>query len=422
MKITMAILMLALGSVGVQQGHGDAEMALALQSAMNPTKQIVQKAEDPNASPSPGNVLPGGAGTPSPGASALPSPAASPTPSEEAPLHADPQPDAPKVKGIYVTAYSAGGERMAKLLDLVDKTELNSMVIDIKDDAGYITYKTDNPELQKLGQPQPFIKDINQLMERLKKHDVYPIARIVVFKDTVLAKKNPEMSFVNPDGTVWKNKGGDSFVNPYNEDVWKYNVDLAKEAIKLGFKEIQFDYVRFPEGFEKRADKLKYTKNAKSRVEIVADFVKYAKSELTPLGARVSVDIFGYAASVPAAEGIGQDFVKISKNVDVISPMVYPSHYSTGWFNVKDPDKDPYATIKGSMVDTHKKLDPLGSYKPIIRPWIQDFTASWLGSGHYIKYGKKEVEDQIRAMHDTGVDEYLLWNASNRYSEGVNYK
>lgn len=422
MKITMAILMLALGSVGVQQGHGDAEMALALQSAMNPTKQIVQKAEDPNASPSPGDVLPGGAGTPSPGASALPSPAASPAPSEEAPLHADPQPDAPKVKGIYVTAYSAGGERMAKLLDLVDKTELNSMVIDIKDDAGYITYKTDNPELQKLGQPQPFIKDINQLMERLKKHDVYPIARIVVFKDTVLAKKNPEMSFVNPDGTVWKNKGGDSFVNPYNEDVWKYNVDLAKEAIKLGFKEIQFDYVRFPEGFEKRADKLKYTKNAKSRVEIVADFVKYAKSELTPLGARVSVDIFGYAASVPAAEGIGQDFVKISKNVDVISPMVYPSHYSTGWFNVKDPDKDPYATIKGSMVDTHKKLDPLGSYKPIIRPWIQDFTASWLGSGHYIKYGKKEVEDQIRAMHDTGVDEYLLWNASNRYSEGVNYK
>ncbi|MFP4979146.1 putative glycoside hydrolase [Paenibacillus sp. CN-4] len=422
MKITMAILMLALGSVGVQQGHGDAEMALALQSAMNPTKQIVQKAENPNASPSPGGVLPGGAGTPSPGASALPSPAASPAPSQEAPLHTDPQPDAPKVKGIYVTAYSAGGERMTKLLDLVDKTELNSMVIDIKDDAGYITYKTDNPELQKLGQPQPFIKDINQLMARLKKHDVYPIARIVVFKDTVLAKKNPEMSFVNPDGTVWKNKGGDSFVNPYNEDVWKYNVDLAKEAIKLGFKEIQFDYVRFPEGFEKRADKLKYTKNAKSRVEIVADFVQYAKSELTPLGARVSVDIFGYAASVPAAEGIGQDFVKISKNVDVISPMVYPSHYTTGWFNVKDPDKDPYATIKGSMVDTHKKLDPLGSYKPIIRPWIQDFTASWLGSGHYIKYGKKEVEDQIRAMNDTGVDEYLLWNASNRYSEGVNYK
>ena len=101
-------------------------------------------------------------------------------------------------------------------------------------------------------------------------------------------------------------------------------------------------------------------------MDTIAGFVKYAKSQLEPLGVRVSVDIFGYAASVPAAEGIGQDFVKISKYVDVISPMVYPSHYSTGWFRVKDPDKNPYATIKGAMVDTHKKLDPIGSFKPII--------------------------------------------------------
>ncbi|MNV40578.1 hypothetical protein D3C71_1321910 [compost metagenome] len=336
-------------------------------------------------------------------------------------LHADPQPDAPKVKGIYVTAYSAGRERMEKLLSLLDQTELNSMVIDIKDDAGYITYKTDNPELQKLGNPQPFIGDINKLMERLNKHDVYPIARIVVFKDSILAKKNPQLSFVNADGTVWKNKGGDSFVNPYNEDVWKYNVDIAKEAVKLGFKEIQFDYVRFPEGFEKRADTLKYTKTSDSRVDIISNFVKYAKAELAPLGVRVSVDIFGYAASAPA-EGIGQDFVKISKNVDVISPMIYPSHYSTGWFGVKEPDLDPYATIKGSMVDTHKKLDPLGSYKPVIRPWIQDFTASWLGKGHYIKYGKKQVEDQIRALKDENVEEFLLWNANNRYTSDVDYE
>lgn len=273
-----------------------------------------------------------------------------------------------------------------------------------------------------MGHPQPFIGDINKLMTRLKEHDVYPIARIVVFKDSVLAKKNKELSFVNTDGSVWANKGGDSFVNPYNEAVWKYNVDIAKEAAKLGFKEIQFDYVRFPEGFEKRAETLKYTKSDRPRVEIIADFVKYAKAELAPLGVRVSVDIFGYAASVPAAEGIGQDFVKISKNVDVISPMVYPSHYSTGWFDVKDPDKDPYATIKGSMVDTHKKLDPLGSYKPVIRPWIQDFTASWLGSGHYVKYGKKQVEDQIRALKDENVDEFLLWNANNRYTSEVDYE
>ncbi|WP_239004551.1 putative glycoside hydrolase [Paenibacillus tepidiphilus] len=412
MNITWALLTMALGSVGVpQQGH-EANVTAVLESALKPPAVVQQS----------GNT--GTAGQAGGGATAQPSP----SPGAEAGdstfqiIHTDPQPDAPKVKGIYVTAYSAGGERMEQLLALLDKTELNSMVIDIKDDAGYITYKTDNPELQKLGKPQPFIGDINKLMTRLKEHDVYPIARIVVFKDTILAKKNPDMSFVNSDGSVWANKGGDSFVNPYNEEVWKYNVEIAKEAAKLGFKEIQFDYVRFPEGFEKRADTLKYTKNDRPRVEIIADFVKYAKAELGPLGVRVSVDIFGYAASVPAAEGIGQDFVKISKNVDVISPMVYPSHYSTGWFDVKDPDKDPYATIKGSMVDTHKKLNPLGSYKPVIRPWIQDFTASWLGSGHYIKYGKQQVEDQIRALKDENIEEFLLWNANNRYTSGVDYE
>ncbi|AWB44152.1 GTP-binding protein [Paenibacillus sp. CAA11] len=333
----------------------------------------------------------------------------------------DPQPDAPKVKGIYVTAYSAGGSRMNKLVNLLDSTELNSMVIDLKDDAGYITYPTQNAKLLKYSKPQKFIGDIDALMQKLKKHDIYPIARIVVFKDTVLAKSHPELSFTRSDGSVWKNGKGDSFVNPYSKEVWDYNVELAKEAAKLGFKEIQFDYVRFPEGFEKRADSLKYQKSELSRVDAVSSFVEYARKQLDPLGVRVSVDIFGYAASVPAAEGIGQDFVKISNNVNVISPMVYPSHYTAGWYGAKDPDKAPYQTIKGSMEDTHKKLDPLGGKKPIIRPWIQDFTASWLGSGHYVKYGKHEVEEQIRALKDMNVDEFLLWNASNRYTSGVNY-
>lgn len=333
----------------------------------------------------------------------------------------DPQPDAPQVKGIYVTAYSAGGSRMASLLSLVDNTDLNAMVIDIKDDNGYITYKTDNPDLQKMGTPQPFIKDIGKLMSNLQQHQVYPIARIVVFKDTVLAKKHPELSYVLKDGSLWKNGNGDSFVNPYRKEVWDYNVEIAKEAAKLGFKEIQFDYVRFPEGFEKKADSLKFTKTDETRVDIVSDFVKYARQQLEPLGVRVSVDIFGYAASVPAAEGIGQDFVKISDSVNVISPMIYPSHYSTGWFKQKDPDLAPYATIKGAMADTHKKLSELGNQQPIIRPWIQDFTASWLGKGHYMKYGAAEVTAQVKALKDSGVSEFLLWNAGNKYSSGAQY-
>lgn len=334
----------------------------------------------------------------------------------------DPQPEAPVVKGIYVTAHSAGGARMKSLIDLVDKTELNSMVIDIKDDNGYITYPTQTPELLEQGTSQKYIGDINALMSTLKQHDIYPIGRIVVFKDTVLARKQPELSFRHEDGTIWKNGRGESFVNPYREEVWKYNVAIAKEAAKLGFKEIQFDYVRFPEGFEKKADSLLFDKKDESRADIVAGFVKYAREQLEPMGVRVSVDIFGYAASVPAAEGIGQDFVKISNDVHVISPMVYPSHYSTGWFNQVDPDKSPYETIIGAMTDTHKKLDSIGESKPIIRPWIQDFTASWLGKGHYIKYGKAEVEAQINALKKTDIHEYLLWNAGNKYSADVDYQ
>jgi len=333
----------------------------------------------------------------------------------------DPQPGAPKIKGIYVTAHSAGGARMEELLELVRNTDLNAMVIDVKDDYGYITWPADNPELAELGTTKKIIRDMEELMGRLAADDIYPIARIVVFKDSVLAGKRPDLSFRKSDGTVWKNGKGESFVNPYRREVWEYNVAVAKEAARLGFKEIQFDYVRFPEGFEKRADELLYDKTDESRVDVVSGFVEYAKKELEPLGVRVSVDIFGYAASVPAAEGIGQDFVKISEHVDVISPMVYPSHYSTGWFGLKDPDKEPYATIKGAMEDTHEKLEPLGGMKPIIRPWIQDFTATWLGKGHYIPYGKAEVEAQIRALADTGIEEFMLWNAGNKYTAGVQY-
>lgn len=334
----------------------------------------------------------------------------------------DPQPDTAPIKGIYVTAHSAGGARMESLLKLVDDTELNSMVIDLKDDNGYITYPTTTPELLEIGTAKKYNSNITVLMDTLKKHEIYPIARIVVFKDTVLAVKRPELSFLQPDGTIWKNGRGESFVNPYRQEVWEYNVAIAKEAAKLGFKEIQFDYVRFPEGFENRADTLTFNKTEQSRVDAVAGFVKYAREQLEPLGVRVSIDIFGYAASVPAAEGIGQDFVKISNESHVISPMIYPSHYSTGWFNQKAPDRSPYETIKGAMDDTHEKLKDTGELKPIIRPWIQDFTASWLGKGNYLKYGKAEVEAQIKALQDSGVTEYLLWNAGNKYTPDVNYE
>lgn len=335
-------------------------------------------------------------------------------------------PDA--VRGIFVTAHSAGGERFEKLVNLIDTTDLNAMVIDIKEDMGHLTYvPKEGTELAELGIGQPFIKDPRAVLERMEEKQIYPIARVVVFKDSVLAEKKPELSFVD-GGSVWKNGRGESFVNPFLKEVWDYNVQVAIEAAKLGFKEIQFDYVRFPEGFENRADTLKYSMGeyadseqdpVQRRVSAVTDFVAYAKEQLEPYDVQVSVDIFGYSATLPEAPGIGQNFSKISENVDVISSMIYPSHW-TSYFGIKKPDLEPYKLVAEYSKVENKKLAELEN-PPVSRPWLQDFTASYLGAGNYKNYGKAEVEAQIKALKDNGINEYLLWNAGNTYSSGVDY-
>ncbi|WP_422392717.1 putative glycoside hydrolase [Mesobacillus harenae] len=333
-------------------------------------------------------------------------------------------PDA--VRGVYVTGHSAGGERLQTLISLTNETELNAMVIDIKDDFGNVTYKLpEGSEYNNVG--KSYIGDPLQLMEQLEENEVYPIARIVVFKDTVLAEEKPEWSF--KDGNeVWKNRRGESFVNPFLKEVWDYNIGIAIEAAKMGFQEIQFDYVRFPEGFENRDTELQYSMgdypedhqdNVQTRVSAVTDFVAYAKEKLEPYDVDVSVDIFGYTATLPEAPGIGQNFTKISEHVDVISSMIYPSHW-TSYFGVAKPDLEPYKIIKEYAKLENKKLSELDN-PPISRPWIQDFTASYLGKGNYLNYGKAEVEAQIRALNEEGINEYLLWNAGNRYTENVDY-
>ncbi|WP_420812698.1 putative glycoside hydrolase [Lederbergia lenta] len=333
-------------------------------------------------------------------------------------------PDA--VRGIYVTGHSAGGNRFDELVKLMDTTDLNAMVIDIKDDWGNITYKLpkDSP-YANIG--QNFIKDPKAMLKVMEEKEIYPIGRIVVFKDSTLPKERPDLSFLDGE-KVWVNGRGESFVNPFLKEVWDYNVDLAIEAAKLGFQEIQFDYVRFPEGFENRDDQLVYDMgeykdmdedNVQKRVHAVTDFVEYAREKLKPYGVKVSVDIFGYTATLPEAPGIGQNFSKISENVDVISSMIYPSHW-TSYFGIAKPDLEPYKLVREYAKVENAKLAELKD-APISRPWLQDFTASYLGSGNYLVYGKAEVEAQIRALYDEGITEYLLWNAGNKYSPNVDY-
>jgi len=331
------------------------------------------------------------------------------------------------VKGIYVTGHSAGGSHMDNLVDLINETELNAMVIDVKDDYGDMMFDLES-ENELVQEFTTNLADAEELMETMQENDIYPIARIVVFKDSRLAEERPELSFTHDDDTVWENGRGENFVNPFSEDVWDYNIEIAKQAAKLGFKEIQFDYVRFPEGFENRADELNYTRgdyktegdDVQHRVNAVTDFVATANDELKPYGVDVSVDIFGYAATLPEAPGIGQNFSKISENVDVISSMIYPSHWGGGYFDIDKPDLEPYRVVDEYMKVEDEVIEQLDN-PPHTRPWLQDFTASYLGSGNYQKYGPEEVEAQIQALADHGVHEFLLWDAGNQYTKGVNY-
>lgn len=352
-------------------------------------------------------------------------------------------PDA--VRGVYMTAHTAGGyknyldyhsgasknlassgKNFAGIMNLMDTTDLNAVVIDIKDDWGNLTYmpQADSP-LASIG--KTYIKNPREMLELFEKKQVYPIARIVVFKDTVWAKQRPDLSF-QENGVVWKNGRNESFVNPFLKEVWDHNVQIAIDAAKLGFKEIQFDYVRFPEGFEKRDQTLTYSMgqykdmeidNVQKRVQAITDFVAYAKEQLKPYDVDVSVDIFGYTATLPEAPGIGQNFTKISQHVDVISSMIYPSHW-TSYFGIPKPDLEPYRLVTEYAKVENAKLNELKN-RPVSRPWIQDFTASYLGRGNYLNYGKAEVEAQIKALNENGISEFLLWDAANTYTIGVDY-
>jgi hypothetical protein len=327
------------------------------------------------------------------------------------------------IRGIYVTASSTKEPKFNQLLSLVKQTELNAMVIDIKDDNGNLTFvPPKNSPYFSIG--HPYIQNPSKLIQTLDKNKIYPIARIVVFKDSVLAKENPHLSFKTTKG-VWKNGRGDSFTNPFLKEVWDYNIGIAILAAKMGFKEIQFDYVRFPEKFESFEGQLTYSKGSnytntgRERVEAVTEFVKYASLKLKPYNVKMSVDTFGNATVIPEARGIGQNFSHIAQHVDVISAMIYPSHW-TAIFGIKKPDLQPYQLVKEYAKIENDRLKKLTN-PPTSRPWIQDFTATWLGDGNFKVYGKKEIEDQIRGLHSQGINEFLIWNSRNIYTSNVDY-
>ena len=320
-----------------------------------------------------------------------------------------------KVKGIYVSGPVAGIDRMDELIALVDETELNAMVIDIKNDEGRITYKMQSEKVIEIEAGIRYIPDIEALVQKCKEKNIYLIARIVAFKDPYLAEKCPNLAVKKKTGEIFKDKNGLSWVNPYKKEVWDYLIEVSKEAAKLGFDEIQYDYIRF--STDLKSDDLDFGPEAenKSKIEIISEFTQYACEALADMNVYVSADVYGTIIDNKVDQNIvGQDYVKMASYLDYICPMVYPSHYGNGVYGIEIPDAEPYKTVNAAMNAAEKELSVLPEEgRAINRVWIQSFTATWV-KGH-ITYGPEQIREQIRGAYDAGFDEWILWNASIKY-------
>ncbi|NLM44901.1 MAG: SH3 domain-containing protein [Clostridiales bacterium] len=325
-----------------------------------------------------------------------------------------------KVRGVYVTIWSAAGSRLDSLIEMSKRTDINAFVIDVKDDRGYMLFPTKAAEkFSPKANEHATVKDIQALMKKLKENNIYTIARIVSFKDPTYTSHNPDKAIIYKDtGKPYANKDGLIWASPHDRNLWEYNIEVAKEAAEMGFNEIQFDYVRFPASDGGKLDKhLDYrNETGESKPGAIQNYLKYAKEQLSPKKVYISADVYGLVGSVEDDMSLGQYWEAISNIVDYICPMMYPSHYANRTYGIPVPDADPYGTIYHSAKDSVRRNKNMPT-PAIIRPWIQDFTAPWVKG--YIKYGDQQILEQIKALEENGIDEYMLWNPNNKYSEGA---
>lgn len=326
-----------------------------------------------------------------------------------------------KVKALYLASKPVGNtERMDKLIEIFDKTELNAVVIDIKDDYGKITYNMQNvPAVVELESIESCIDDLPGLIRKFKEHDIYCIARIVTMRDPHLARVKPEWMLTRPDGTIYKDNSGYTWINPYNTEYWKYIKDIAIEAGRAGFQEIQFDYFRFCT--DKGADDCLWDEELirdRDKISLITELAEYLHTALKEEGLFMACDVFGtIIRSKLDSRSVGQSYEDLACIIDYMCPMVYPSHYANGNFGLDHPDLYPYEAILGALKRSRSALSGIDEDTRIatVRPWLQAFTATWLGSGNYKNYDAAAIRDEIRAVYDAGYDEWILWSPSVTY-------
>ncbi|MDR2598115.1 MAG: putative glycoside hydrolase [Holosporales bacterium] len=318
-------------------------------------------------------------------------------------------------RGVYV---GASDDILKRLADM-KKFGVNAVVIDVKNEFGDITCDLDLPSLYK---KSIRIHNIGKTIATLRSMGIYTIARIITFRDQYAVSAFDGFAVRNKDGSILVDREKSSWLNPYNKKVWDYVIQVAKAAAKIGFNEIQFDYVRFSSYKNPDIDLGPQSKSI-SRTEIISKFLDYAVRILHPLGVKISVDVFG--CIIPGSLGedtelatqrTGQDWNKIVKIVDYICPMIYPSHWTINSMNIKYPDHEPYKIINSSLQLAVKATESTKDARAIIRPWLQAFTANWLPPKVYMTYSKKQINEQLLATTDAGINGWCFWNPSARYA------
>ncbi len=318
------------------------------------------------------------------------------------------------VRAIYVNAWAFGGRRFYDLVRLADRTEINAFVIDVKDDTGYLTYRSEVPTAIEIGaNTQRRAPDVQKRLQVLREHGIHPIARIVVAKDPLLASRKPGWSVQHVNGGLWRDRLDFAWVDAFNDSVWVYASQLAAEAVRIGFGEVQFDYVRFPDEPESRLAQAVFPgrRAGETKREGVARNLKLLGDRTRALGVPFTIDVFGLTTSAPTDMGIGQMWEDLVTTADVVLPMVYPSHYFRGYYSITHPNSEPYKVIRRAMQDAIKRSEPLGKTAEI-RPYLQAFT---LGPP---RYTPTEVREQIRAAEELGIKGWVLWNPRSAYESG----
>ena len=336
---------------------------------------------------------------------------ATPSGTGEAPATAiDVDKEFPIVRALYVNRFAAQStKRMRQLIKIADETEINALVIDMKDEFG-LNFKTSNAEWARNAGTAGTVRDLRGLLDTLRAHKILPIARLVVFKDSVTARVHPDWTMRRQDNSIWRDKQGLAWVNPYHRELWKYNIGLGEELAKMGFGEIQFDYIRFPEPYPSLPKQVFPGSNGVSKPDILAAFLKEANARYDKLGVRTTADIFGLVTTVNGALEVGQWWEKISPQVDVVLPMVYPSHYPRGSFGLASPNAEPQRVIAIAITRARERDQKLGiTSAEHVRPWLQAFT---LGKP---PYGAAEIDAQKRGTYEAGYDGWVLWSPGSKY-------